>query len=327
MAASAADAASSADASPPPPRTLHLHMQSDAEAMQEILHIRKQVEAVLRIQDHVRGTRLRRREGEAATVVQNFVRRRSVRLSAAAYEADPPASPDVPDATAAATTFTLRNLDTCIPPTLRLKTPDWLLAPLSLLTSSSPCVCSGEATVMLEETDQLTEGDGPLPPELRSKLSFGALQPHTSAWEVCVACVRSSLCSSFARLSPPPPPPPPPASSERPCAACETIPSAPPRACEQPADGACARALAARRAQASKAECCGVLEKLASRSTLSFRSYELCVWQERYVYTEVRRTPVGWLDQAARTAPGGVCRPAMRDRRCPRVRARVDAPA
>ena len=208
MAASAADAASSADASPPPPRTLHLHMQSDAEAMQEILHIRKQVEAVLRIQDHVRGTRLRRREGEAATVVQNFVRRRSVRLSAAAYEADPPASPDVPDATAAATTFTLRNLDTCIPPTLRLKTPDWLLAPLSLLTSSSPCVCSGEATVMLEETDQLTEGDGPLPPELRSKLSFGALQPHTSAWEVCVACVRSSLCSSFARLSPPPPPPP-----------------------------------------------------------------------------------------------------------------------
>jgi len=91
--------------------------------------------------------------------------------------------------------------------------------------------------VMLEETDQLTEGDGPLPPELRSKLSFGALQPHTSAWE------------------------------------------------------------------ASKAECCGVLEKLASRSTLSFRSYELCVWQERYVYTEddalcyrqvnKERTPVG----------------------------------
>ena len=28
----------------------------------------------------------------------------------------------------------------------------------------------------------------------------------------------------------------------------------------------------------------GLLEKLASSTTLSFRSYQLCVWQERYVY-------------------------------------------
>ena len=38
--------------------------------------------------------------------------------------------------------------------------------------------------------------------------------------------------------------------------------------------------------EAAKAECRGLLEKLASKSTLSFRSYQLCVWQERYVYAE-----------------------------------------
>ena len=38
--------------------------------------------------------------------------------------------------------------------------------------------------------------------------------------------------------------------------------------------------------EAGKAECRGLLEKLASKSTLSFRSYQLCVWQERYVYAE-----------------------------------------
>ena len=35
-----------------------------------------------------------------------------------------------------------------------------------------------------------------------------------------------------------------------------------------------------------RAECRGLLEKLASHSTLSFRSYELCIWQERYVFAE-----------------------------------------
>jgi len=30
----------------------------------------------------------------------------------------------------------------------------------------------------------------------------------------------------------------------------------------------------------------GLLEKLASKSTFSFRSYQLCVWQERYVFAE-----------------------------------------
>ena len=29
-----------------------------------------------------------------------------------------------------------------------------------------------------------------------------------------------------------------------------------------------------------------LLEKLASKTTLSFRSYQLCVWQERYVFAE-----------------------------------------
>ena len=37
---------------------------------------------------------------------------------------------------------------------------------------------------------------------------------------------------------------------------------------------------------ALKAETRGLLEKLASKTTLSFRSYQLCVWQERYVFAE-----------------------------------------
>ncbi|EOD23633.1 hypothetical protein EMIHUDRAFT_457941, partial [Emiliania huxleyi CCMP1516] len=36
--------------------------------------------------------------------------------------------------------------------------------------------------------------------------------------------------------------------------------------------------------EAIKREARGVLEKLASAKTLSFRSYQLCVWQERWVY-------------------------------------------
>jgi len=36
--------------------------------------------------------------------------------------------------------------------------------------------------------------------------------------------------------------------------------------------------------QALKEEAQGVLEKLASKATYSFRSYQLCVWQRRYVY-------------------------------------------
>lgn len=37
---------------------------------------------------------------------------------------------------------------------------------------------------------------------------------------------------------------------------------------------------------AAKAKCQGRLEKLAAKSSLSFRSYQLCVWQERYVFAE-----------------------------------------
>lgn len=36
----------------------------------------------------------------------------------------------------------------------------------------------------------------------------------------------------------------------------------------------------------AKEECQGRLEKLATKSSLSFRSYQLCVWQERYVFAE-----------------------------------------
>jgi len=36
--------------------------------------------------------------------------------------------------------------------------------------------------------------------------------------------------------------------------------------------------------EALKADSKGLLEKLASSTTVSFRSYQLCVWQERYVY-------------------------------------------
>jgi len=35
-----------------------------------------------------------------------------------------------------------------------------------------------------------------------------------------------------------------------------------------------------------KSESRGLLEKLASKTTLSFRSYQLCVWQERYVFAD-----------------------------------------
>ena len=36
----------------------------------------------------------------------------------------------------------------------------------------------------------------------------------------------------------------------------------------------------------AKEECRGRLEKLAAKSSLSFRAYQLCVWQERYVFAE-----------------------------------------
>mmetsp|Transcript_51248 Transcript_51248/g.111400 ORF Transcript_51248/g.111400 Transcript_51248/m.111400 type:complete len:304 (+) Transcript_51248:251-1162(+) len=38
--------------------------------------------------------------------------------------------------------------------------------------------------------------------------------------------------------------------------------------------------------RALKADSKGLLEKLASAKTVSFRSYQLCVWQERYVYAD-----------------------------------------
>ena len=38
--------------------------------------------------------------------------------------------------------------------------------------------------------------------------------------------------------------------------------------------------------EAVRLESRGLLEKLATKSTLSFRSYQLCVWQERYVFAE-----------------------------------------
>lgn len=53
----------------------------------------------------------------------------------------------------------------------------------------------------------------------------------------------------------------------------------------------------------TRQECRGLLEKLASKSTISFRQYQLCVWQERYVFAEddalcyqqlaLDRTPTG----------------------------------
>lgn len=99
---------------------------------------------------------------------------------------DPPAAELSPDEDEAEPAFTIRNLDT------------------------------GEAmAVQLEASSE-----GELSPTLRSKLSFGALQPGSAAWE------------------------------------------------------------------ATKGDCRGLLEKLASKSTFSFRSYQLCVWQERYVYAE-----------------------------------------
>lgn len=55
--------------------------------------------------------------------------------------------------------------------------------------------------------------------------------------------------------------------------------------------------------ESTRLECRGLLEKLASKSTFSFRQYQLCVWQERYVFAEedalcyqqlaVDRTPTG----------------------------------
>ena len=39
-------------------------------------------------------------------------------------------------------------------------------------------------------------------------------------------------------------------------------------------------------AELLRVACRGKLEKLASTSTVSFRSYQLCVWQERWVYAE-----------------------------------------
>ena len=39
-------------------------------------------------------------------------------------------------------------------------------------------------------------------------------------------------------------------------------------------------------AELLRVDCRGMLEKLAASSSLSFRAYQLCVWQERYVFAE-----------------------------------------
>ena len=76
------------------------------------------------------------------------------------------------------------------------------------------------------------------------KLSFGTLQQNPQAWEALKADSKGAPTPSTA----PPPAHAPRAYSHR----------------------------LRRRA--------GLLEKLASSTTVSFRSYQLCVWQERYVY-------------------------------------------
>mmetsp|Transcript_14596 Transcript_14596/g.47677 ORF Transcript_14596/g.47677 Transcript_14596/m.47677 type:complete len:170 (-) Transcript_14596:471-980(-) len=43
----------------------------------------------------------------------------------------------------------------------------------------------------------------------------------------------------------------------------------------------------------------GVLEKLAAEKTLSFRSYQLCIWQERYVFADDSALCYQHLDGAA----------------------------
>jgi hypothetical protein len=84
------------------------------------------------------------------------------------------------------------------------------------------------------------------------KLSFGTLQQNPQAWEA----LKSDSKGAPNAFVPPP-----------------TSPWAPHEAnpARRDADGLW-RSFA------------GLLEKLASSTTISFRSYQLCVWQERYVY-------------------------------------------
>ena len=90
------------------------------------------------------------------------------------------------------------------------------------------------------------------------KLSFGTLQQNPQAWEALKADSKGAPTPSTAHLAPPS------------TSLAQHRPTSSPRATRHP------HRLPRRRA--------GLLEKLASSTTLSFRSYQLCVWQERYVY-------------------------------------------
>ena len=90
------------------------------------------------------------------------------------------------------------------------------------------------------------------------KLSFGTLQQNPQAWEALKADSKGAPTPSTAHLAPPT------------SSLALHRPTSSPRAKRHP------HRLLRRRA--------GLLEKLASSTTLSFRSYQLCVWQERYVY-------------------------------------------
>jgi hypothetical protein len=169
----------------------------DEEEQEEIVQMQQQILAALKIQDAVRGHQVAAAaEGEPKSLTtereEDEERQDKVHMeeaqeeqpSVAEGELSPEEEPPNPEEA-----FVIRNLDT------------------------------GEVTSVALHGREGTSG-GELPPTLYSKLSFGALQPHTPAWD------------------------------------------------------------------AAKADCRGVLEKLASKSTLSFRSYQLCVWQERFVFAE-----------------------------------------
>ena len=86
------------------------------------------------------------------------------------------------------------------------------------------------------------------------KLSFGTLQQNPQAWEALKADSKGA---------------PTPSTAPHPSLA-QHRPTSSPRTSRHPHRLPRCRA--------------GLLEKLASSTTLSFRSYQLCVWQERFVY-------------------------------------------
>lgn len=188
------------------------------EALQEAERMRKEIRSVLLIQELAHSWIQRHRDRVAMEATESHQRALDYAASGATRGwARPPTPPpeaepesDDEDEEDGDMAFTIRNVT-------RSAQENGTCRGAADRHTCVSCVWqldTGEATAVPVE-----DGEAGMA-ALRSKLSFGELQPRSEAWE------------------------------------------------------------------ATKTSCRGILEKLARKSTFSFRGYQVCVWQERYVYAE-----------------------------------------